>query len=232
MSFLSPYLLFALPLAALPVIIHLIHLHRRRTVPWAATMFLLLAQKMNRGFSKLRQFLILAARVLAVLGLIFVISRPLAGGWLGLTGGAPDTVLVLLDRSASMEQQNLATGISKRSAALKKMADGIEGMFGSNTKVVLIDSATNAATEISNVQAMVDVPVTAATDSTSDLPAMLQAALDYLTANSLGRTDIWIASDLRQSDWNATGGRWEALRATFAKMEAGAVPCAGLPRGG
>jgi len=220
MSFLSPYLLFALPLAALPVIIHLIHLHRRRTVPWAATMFLLLAQKMNRGFSKLRQFLILAARVLAVLGLIFVMSRPLAGGWLGLTGGAPDTVLVLLDRSASMEQQNLTTGISKRSAALTKMADGIEEMFGSNTKVVLIDSATNAPTEISNVKAMVDVPVTAATDSTADLPAMLQAALDYLTANSLGRTDIWIASDLRQSDWNATGGRWEALRAAFAKMEA------------
>jgi hypothetical protein len=220
MSFLSPYLLFALPLAALPVIIHMIHLHRRRTVPWAATMFLLLAQKMNRGFSKLRQFLILAARVLAVLGLIFVMSRPLAGGWLGLTGGSPDTVLVLLDRSASMEQQNLTTGISKRSAALTKMADGIEEMFGSNTKVVLIDSATNAPTEISNVKAMVDVPVTAATDSTADLPAMLQAALDYLTANSLGRTDIWIASDLRQSDWNATGGRWEALRAAFAKMEA------------
>jgi hypothetical protein len=29
MSFLAPRLLFALPLAALPVIIHLIHLHRR-----------------------------------------------------------------------------------------------------------------------------------------------------------------------------------------------------------
>lgn len=220
MSFLAPLLLFGLPLAALPVIIHLIHLHRRRTIPWAATMFLRIAQRMNRGFSRIRQFLILAARVLAVLTLIFVISRPLAGGWLGLTGGAPDTVLVLLDRSASMEQQNLTTGESKRSSALAKMAEGIEDLFGSRTKVVLIDSATNQPTEVSNVKALTDVPATAATDTAADLPAMLQTALDYVTKNQLGRTDVWIASDLRQADWNAAGGRWEALRSGFAKLEA------------
>jgi Aerotolerance regulator N-terminal len=43
MSFLSPLLLFGLPLALLPIIIHLIHLHRRRTIEWAAMMFLLAA---------------------------------------------------------------------------------------------------------------------------------------------------------------------------------------------
>ena len=32
-------------------------------------------------------------------------SRPLAGGWLGLTaGGRPDTTIILLDRSPSMQQ--------------------------------------------------------------------------------------------------------------------------------
>jgi hypothetical protein len=220
MSFLAPFLLFALPLAALPVIIHLIHLHRRRTIEWAAMMFLLAAQQMNRGYSRLRQMLILALRVLAVLGLIFLVSRPLAGGWLGLTGGAPDTVLVLLDRSASMEQQNLATGESKRSSALKKIAQGITDLFGSRTRVVLIDSATNEPTLIDNASALLDIPVTQATDTTADLPAMMQSALDYITTNQLGRTDVWIASDLRQPDWNPTSGRWEALRGAFAKLEA------------
>ena len=114
MSFLQPLLLIALPLALLPVIIHLIHLHRRRAVRWAATMFLRAAQRMNQGLSKLRQYLILALRVLALAALILMAGRPLAGGLLGLTGGAPDTVLLLIDRSASMEQQNLATGLSKR----------------------------------------------------------------------------------------------------------------------
>lgn len=220
MSFLAPLLLFALPLAALPVIIHLIHLHRRRTIEWAAMMFLLAAQQMNRGYSRLRQMLILALRVLAVLGLIFLVARPLAGGWLGITGGAPDTVLVLLDRSASMEQQNLATSESKRSSAVKKIAQGIEAMFGSRTKVVLIDSATQEPTVIDNLKALVDLPATQATDTTADLPGMMQSALDFITKNQLGRTDIWIASDLRQADWNANSGRWEALRAAFAKLDA------------
>ncbi|MBK8092003.1 MAG: hypothetical protein IPK32_08470 [Verrucomicrobiaceae bacterium] len=36
MTFLVPALLLALPLAALPVVSHLIHLYRRRQVKWAA----------------------------------------------------------------------------------------------------------------------------------------------------------------------------------------------------
>lgn len=219
MSFLAPYLLLALPLAALPVVIHLIHLRRRRTIEWAAMMFLFAAQQMNRGYTRLRQYLILAARVAAVLGIIFVIARPLAGGWLGLTGGAPDTVLVLLDRSASMEQQNLATGQSKRTAALAKMAQGITDLFGSRSKVVLIDSATLRPTEIANAAALTDLTTTAATDTTADLPSLMQAGLDYITTHKLGRTDVWIASDLRQNDWAPAQSRWETLRSAFSQLQ-------------
>src|SRR3954470_9613315 len=142
MTFLQPALLYALPLAAIPVIIHLIHLYRRRQVKWAAMMFLLAAQRMNKGLSRLRQILILAFRVLALAALIFVITRPLAGGWLGLLGGAPDTVLVLLDRSASMEQTNPASGLSKRAAGLRNLGKAISDAVGTRSHLVLIDSAT------------------------------------------------------------------------------------------
>ena len=110
MSFLQPLLLAGLPLALLPLIIHLINRHRHRTVKWAAMLFLLDARKMNKGMARLREILILAMRVLAVAMLIVAASRPLSGGILALTGGKADTVIVLLDRSASMEQQNLETG--------------------------------------------------------------------------------------------------------------------------
>ncbi len=36
MSFLQPLILVALPLVALPILIHLINQYRHRTVPWAA----------------------------------------------------------------------------------------------------------------------------------------------------------------------------------------------------
>lgn len=219
MTFLQPALLLALPLAALPVIIHLIHLYRRRQVKWAAMMFLRMAQKMNKGLSRLRQVLILALRVLAVAAILFVITRPLSGGWLGLTGGAPDTVMVLLDRSASMEQQNQTTGISKRLAGLRNVAKAINDAVGTRSHLVVLDSATGQPQPIEKADALLDLPQTEATETAADIPALLQGALDYITTNKTGRTDVWLLSDLQQSDWDASGGRWEALRGAYATMQ-------------
>ena len=219
MSFLQPILLYGLPLALLPIIIHLINQHRHRTVQWAAMMFLLDAKKMTKGIARLRQILILAMRVLAIAALIFAAGRPLASGWVALTaGGEPESVLVLLDRSASMEQQNLETGESKRSTALDKIADLLEKTVR-RTEVILIDSATLESTPITSAENLLDLPVTTPTHTGADIPALLQAALDYITTNQSGRTDIWLASDLRVTDWDASGGRWDSLRAGFSELE-------------
>ena len=219
MTFLVPWLLYALPLAALPVVVHLIHLYRRRQVRWAAMIFLLAAQRMNKGLSRLRQVLILTFRTLAVLALLLVVARPLAGGWLGLTGGAPDTVLVLLDRSASMEQQNPATGISKRAAGLRNLSKAITDAVGTRSRLVLIDSAFGQPLTLPKADALLDLPQTTATDTSADIPALLQNALDYVTANKTGRTDVWLLSDLQQNDWDASSGRWEALRKAFGAAQ-------------
>ncbi|WP_075087984.1 BatA domain-containing protein [Verrucomicrobium spinosum] len=219
MTFLEPALLFALPLAALPVIIHLIHLYRRRQVKWAAMMFLLMAQRMNKGLSRLRQVLILAFRVLAVAAIIFVVTRPLAGGWLGLTGGAPDTVMILLDRSASMEQQNTTTGVSKRLAGLRNIARAIHDAVGTRSRLVLVDSAVGDPQSLDKAERLLDMPQTGPTDTKADIPGMLQKALDYITTNKSGRTDVWVLSDLQQGDWDAAGGRWETLRSAYAALQ-------------
>lgn len=219
MSFLQPLLAaLALPLALLPVIIHLIHLHRRRTVPWAAMMFLRAAQQMNRGFSRLRRWLILAFRMIAIAAILLTAARPLAGGLLGLTGGAPETVIVLLDRSASMEQQNLATGLGKRAAGLNKLTEGIRDAYRGRTRIVLIDSAGGEPIAVENPEALTDLPSTWATDTEADIPALMQGALDYITTNQTGRTDVWLLSDLQQSDWDTAGGRWDPIRQAFTEI--------------
>lgn len=218
MSFLQPLLLFGLPLALLPVIIHLIHLLRRRQVKWAAMMWLMAAQRMNKGLSRLRQYLILLFRVLAIAAIIFVICRPLAGGLLGLTGGAPDSVIILLDRSASMEEKLLTSGVSKRTAGLRNLTAAIKDAYGTRSKLVLIDSATLQPIPLENADALPVLPQAGSTDTAADIPSLLQGALDYITVNQTGRTDVWLVSDLRQSDWNAGGGRWQALRGAFATL--------------
>lgn len=218
MSFLQPILLFGLPLALLPVIIHLINQHRHRTVRWAAMMFLLDAKKMTKGLARLRQILILTMRVLAIATLMFAASRPLAGGWVSFAGGKADTLIVLLDRSASMEQQNLETGESKRSTALSRLVDLIE-KTASGSEIILIDSATLEPIKVTDPAALRDLPATAPTATSADVPAMLQKAVDYLVTNESGRTDIWLASDLRETDWKPGSGQWQALRADLAARE-------------
>ena len=115
MTFLQPFILWGLPLVLLPVIIHLINRLRHRPQPWAAMQFLISANRSSTSHAKLRQLLILLFRCLAVLTLVLFISRPLAGGWLGWAlSPAPDAILILLDRSASMETKLAGTTVTKR----------------------------------------------------------------------------------------------------------------------
>src|SRR4051794_17852303 len=144
MTFLQPLLLAALPLAALPVVIHLINQRRYQTIRWAAMIFLLAASRMSRGYAKLRQWLILAVRVLAVAGLVVSVSRPLAGGWLGRAGGGrPDTTILLLDRSPSMRQQGQGTVVSKLEAGRQQLARTLAGVGSRRGGVV--ERPANAA---------------------------------------------------------------------------------------
>ena len=219
MSFLQPLALIALPLIALPVIIHLINQQRHRTVPWAAMMFLMRAKRMSRGMARLRHLLILLMRVLAIAALIFAISRPLSGGWLGSVGlSKPDATLVLLDRSASMEIQDLQAGESKRSTALKRLAQLLEqGDYG--THLLLIDSASGQLQEVDSPKSLLSLPMTESSATSANIPAMLETALAYLKANESGRAEIWICSDLKENDWDVHSGRWNATREEFVQLE-------------
>ena len=219
MGFLQPLALIALPLIALPILIHLINQYRHRTIPWAAMMFLMSAKRMRKGMARLRHFLILLMRVLAVAALIFVVSRPLSGGWLGSIGmSKPDATLILLDRSASMEMQDLQTGQSKRSAALQKLAELLEqGDYG--THLILIDSASGQLQEVDSPKALLDIPIAGPSATSADIPGMLASTLAYLNANESGRVDVWICSDLNENDWDVESGRWQAIREEFAQLE-------------
>lgn len=220
MSFLQPMLLAALPLVTLPIIIHLINQRRYQTVRWAAMMFLLAANKMSRGYARIRQWLIMAARMLAVAGLIFAVSRPLAGGWLGMAaGGRPETTILLIDRSPSMRQtggsglgSKLETGVSQLIRTLDTLG---------SSRWVLIEAGTNTPRELESADAIATAPGVVPTGAPADVPAMLEAARDYIRSNKTGSTEIWICSDLREDDWNADGGRWQGLRDSFREFPQG-----------
>ena len=140
MSFLQPLLLWGLLAAAIPVIIHLLNRRRHKTVMWAAMQFLLKATRESRGKKKLRHILILTCRTLGVAALATAAARPLLSGVMGWVGGKPDLVVLILDRSASMESTPKGGTVPRRDLALQRVRDALADLEG--TRLVLIDSAS------------------------------------------------------------------------------------------
>ena len=218
MVFLQPIILWGLPLVLLPVLIHLLNRLRYRSMNWAAMMFLLRATRSSTRHSRIKQLLVLLCRMLAVLCLVMALSRPQVGGWLGLAlGGPPDTVLMLLDRSASMEARDPNTHKSKRSHALELLIEAAASL-GPSTRLVLIENAVRRPHEIATPALLEDLPLTRATDTAAEFPAMLKETVEYLIDNQTGRTEIWIASDLQQSNWQPDSARWRDLMAQLGSL--------------
>src|SRR5439155_5181985 len=121
--------------------------------------------------------------------------------------------------SPSMRQQGPGTVISKLEAGRQQLARTLETL-GSG-RWVLIESTSNVARDIESPDALVKLTAVEPASTSADLPAMLEAARDYIRANRTGRTEIWICSDLRQNDWNPDSARWQSLRDSFLEFPQG-----------
>jgi hypothetical protein len=215
MLFLNPFLLWFLAAAAVPIAIHLINRRRHKTIQWAAMQFLLKATREARGKKKLRHLLILACRALGVAALALAAARPIASGLIGWGGGSIDTVVLLLDRSASMEIKPGDGLESRRQIVIAKVRDAMADL--GSARLVLIDSATNKPQEIPSPEILTELSATAATDTAADFPTLLTRAADFLS-ETRGRSEVWLASDLQASNWRPDDDRWAAARASLASL--------------
>jgi hypothetical protein len=215
MTFLSPLLLWFLAAASVPVIIHLLNKRRHKTLQWAAMQFLLKATRESRGKKKLRHILILTCRTLGLAALAFAAARPIVSGLLGWGAGTIDTVVLILDRSASMELRSGDGEDAKRELVLRKIRDAMSNI--GSPRLVVIDSASGKPQEIPSPDVLGEISATAATDSTANVPTLLASAADVLT-KSTGRSEIWLASDLQRSNWRPDDDRWVTLRANLQSL--------------
>jgi hypothetical protein len=217
MSFLQPLLLFGLPLALIPLLIHLLNRLRYRSVKWGAIMFILKANRSSTSMARIKQWLILMLRIAAIFALILALARPMLGGWLGWKfSGEPDTVIILLDRSASMGAE-FAPGKSKLQQAVNLIStSGSE--IASSSRIVLIDSASLKVHEIPSWDILKDIEETTITQTSSDFPAMYRTALKYMVNNPTGTTEIWAASDMQQSNWNPENSEWAKMDSEFSSL--------------
>ncbi|MBI3878333.1 MAG: BatA domain-containing protein, partial [Verrucomicrobia bacterium] len=121
MSFLHPGLLLLLPLAVVPIILHLVTLHRLKTIELSTFRFLFDSYFRQHRRMKFAEALLTALRTLFLLFLVLLMGRPVMQHWSALfrTGSSGEKI-VMIDCSASMgaRTEGLSALDRAKSAAL------------------------------------------------------------------------------------------------------------------
>lgn len=104
MSFLNPLALWGLAAAAIPLLIHLFQFQRPRRVSFSSVSFVKALEQTTIRRMKVRRWLLLLLRTLAILSLVLAFARPtLTGPVAGTFGGrATSASALVLDNSHSM----------------------------------------------------------------------------------------------------------------------------------
>jgi len=124
--FLYPAFLFGLAAAALPILIHLLNRRRLKRVRFPAVRFILLSQKRISRSYRLRHWLLLALRTLAVICLALLLANPIFQTGAGLFAGAgPVALVVILDNSLSMKWSGDGNGFRQAKEVARLLISGL-----------------------------------------------------------------------------------------------------------
>ena len=107
MNFLQPLFLIGVAAAALPLLVHLFNRRKAVRRPFPAMAYLLESNQRTARSVKVRQWLLMALRVLAIALLALALSKPFFLSERGVTAGErmPTAVVLVVDTSASMLTQ-------------------------------------------------------------------------------------------------------------------------------
>ena len=100
MIFSAPIFLYFLPLASLPVLFHFVFKQKKRTVVFSSLMFFHRTDPRLNSRRRIRQWLLLAMRVLLIAFILLALSRPMFRTSTAL--GGEISVVAVVDNSGSM----------------------------------------------------------------------------------------------------------------------------------
>jgi len=139
MIFINPLVLIGLVVAALPLLVHLFNFRRPKKLDYSSLALLQSLQRSTMQRLRLRNWLLLILRTLAVCALVFVFARPTMVGSSAtqIFGQANASVAIAIDASLSMIQRD-AEGT--RFSQAKSVAQTIINSLGSADEVFILRS--------------------------------------------------------------------------------------------
>jgi hypothetical protein len=207
MTFVLPGFLAALAALAIPIIIHLVFRQRARRVDLGTLRFLRVVLEQNARRRHVMRWLLLALRVACVALLAFLFARPY---WLAMIGaGEKQTVAILIDRSATMEQKQDGVRLVDRAVASARELLG-DATQNTRFEIAFFDHAVRplgqAAAEkdekrrdlsAQELTSLLVAPELCA--GGTDFGVALEWARDVLAKSPAGKKRLHIFTDLQQS---------------------------------
>ncbi|HEX9264017.1 MAG TPA: BatA domain-containing protein [Candidatus Binatia bacterium] len=200
--FLYPLFLFGLLAASLPVLIHLLNRRRLKRIQFPAVRFILLSQKRISRSYRLRHWILLALRTLAVVFLALLLANPIFQTGAGLfAGGGPIALVVLLDNSLSMTWSADGNGFKQAKEAARTLISALNE--GDRAAVI----PTNiSGKELFRLKGQKDVLLRELdsieiADGTVNLTAALGKAYELLNQPA-GQKEIRLITDLGLTGWD------------------------------
>jgi len=216
MSFLNPLFLFGLAAAAIPILIHLFTRRRPREVLFPSLEFLSEVHHSEIRRLKLKQWLLLLLRTLAIAALALAMARPALRGSASGAGRAATLVVALVDESGSMRAQ--AEGAEAPGAGAATLGDvarrAVEDLISTlgpsdELQIVPYDREPHPATpqpsgDVPRLRAAAHAlaPGAAATDH---VRALAYAGRALAESHALNRELFWV-SDFQRSGLPDSGG--------------------------
>ena len=216
MTFLNPTALIALLAAALPVIIHLLNLRKLKKVEISSLTFLKELQKTKIKRIKIKQWILLALRILIIMFLVIAFSKPAARSINGFASGAKTTAVIIIDNSFSMSVVDAGGSYFNQA---KEAAQKLLNSFNSGDEVSLLFTCT---IEDQNTAAITDFyklkkKIEDGQISSISIPLMnlLPQVKSILTDSRNVNKEVYIISDFQKNRITSAGNKEELKREVF-----------------
>ncbi|HZD42187.1 MAG TPA: BatA and WFA domain-containing protein, partial [Terriglobales bacterium] len=200
--FLHPIYLYGLIAASLPLVIHLLSRRRLKRVRFPAVRFILLSQKrISRSF-RLRHWLLLALRTLAVALLALLLANPVFQTGAGLfAGGGPVSLVLLLDNSLSMTWSGDGKGFARAKEAARLLLSSLQD--GDRAALIPTNMAGHESLRLKGEKEVLlsELDRLEIADGTADFAAALSQAYELLAAPA-GHKEIRLITDLALTGWD------------------------------
>ena len=197
MNFLFPTFLIGLAAIAIPIIIHLFNFRKYKKVYFTNVQFLKELKQESDSKSKLKEWLILAMRILAISFLVFAFAQPFIPGKVKTIQGEK-AISIYIDNSFSMESTNKKGTLLENA---KTLATEIINTFNASDKFQLLTNDFEGKHQrfISKeefVEQLNDVKISSATKSISDV---IKRQQDFLQNSSAKNKRIFLLSDFQKN---------------------------------